>query len=97
MKRKKREFNSSELVKTLSKIYGFDEVLTSFRVKDFLEEYLDKELYNEIESTQIKDKILFLKIKSPLLKNDFRMRKSFYLKKISDYIKEPLITDIQVI
>lgn len=97
MKRKKREFNSSELVKTLSKIYGFDEVLTSFRVRDFLKEYLDKELYNEIESTQIKDKILFLKIKSPLLKNDFRMRKSFYLKKISDHLKEPLITDIQVI
>ena len=49
--RKKREFHSSELVKSLAKIYGFD--------------------------------VLSLKIKSPLLKNDFQMRKSFYINKIS--------------
>lgn len=81
--KKKREFHSSELVKNLAKIYGFEEVLVSFKIRDFLQEYLDESLYNEIEQIRIKNGILTLKIKSPLLKNDFQLRKSFYINKIS--------------
>ena len=83
IRRKKREFHSSELVKSLAKIYGFEEVLVSFKIRDFLKEYLDESLYNEIEQVRIKEGILTIKIKSPLLKNDFRLRKSFYINKIS--------------
>ena len=81
--RKKREFHSSELVKNLAKIYGFDEILVSFKIKDFLREYLDESLFNEIEQVRLNKGVLTLKIKSPLLKNDFQMRKSFYVNKIS--------------
>ena len=81
--RKKREFHSSELVKSLAKIYGFDEILVSFKIKDFLREYLDESLFNEIEQARLNKGVLNLKIKSPLLKNDFQMRKSFYVNKIS--------------
>ena len=81
--RKKREFHSSELVKSLVKIYGFDEILVSFKIKDFLREYLDESLFNEIEQVRLNKSVLNLKIKSPLLKNDFLMRKSFYVNKIS--------------
>ena len=94
---KKREFQSSELVKSLAKIYGFEDVLTAFKIKDFLQEYLDEMLFNEIESVRIKNQILTLKIKSPLLKNDFRMRKSFYIKKISEAVENIKITDLQII
>ena len=94
---KKREFQSSELVKSMAKIYGFEDVLTAFKIKDFLQEYLDEMLFNEIESVRIKNQILTLKIKSPLLKNDFRMRKSFYIKKISDAVENVKITDLQII
>jgi hypothetical protein len=78
---KKREYQSSELVKSFAKIYGFEDKLSAFEVKDFLQEYLDESLFREIESVNLKEKILYIKIKSPLLKNDFRMRKSFFLKK----------------
>lgn len=94
---KKREFQSSELVKSLAKIYGFEDVLTAFKIKDFLQEYLNEMLFNEIESVRIKNQILTLKIKSPLLKNDFRMRKSFYIKKISEAVENVKITDLQII
>lgn len=94
---KKREFQSSELVKSMAKIYGFEDVLTTFKIKDFLQEYLDEMLFNEIESVRIKNQILTLKIKSPLLKNDFRMRKSFYIKKISEAVENVKITDLQII
>ena len=94
---KKREFQSSELVKSMAKIYGFEDVLTAFKIKDFLQEYLNEMLFNEIESVRIKNQILTLNIKSPLLKNDFRMRKSFYIKKISEAVENVKITDLQII
>ena len=94
---KKREFQSSELVKSMAKIYGFEDVLTAFKIKDFLQEYLDEMLFNEIESVRIKNQILTLKIKSPLLKNDFQMRKSFYIKKISEAVEDVTLSDLKII
>ena len=94
---KKREFQSSELVKSMAKIYGFEEVLMAFKIKDFLEEYLDEMLFNEIESVRIKNQILTRTIKSPLLKNDFQMRKSFYIKKISEAVEGVTLSDLKII
>ncbi len=62
MKKKKREFQSSELVKSFARIYGFEDKLLAFEVKDFLEDYLDEALFNEIESVNLKDRILEIKI-----------------------------------
>lgn len=95
--KKKREFQSSELVKSFAKIYGFEDKLLAIEVKDFLEEYLDESLFREIVSVNLKDKILFLKINSPLLKNDFRMRKSFFLKKFREKFGEDYFSDLQVL
>lgn len=98
MKRnKKREFQSSELVKSFARIYGFEDKLVAFEIKDFLEEYLDESLFNEIESVNIEDKIIMIKIDSPLLKNDFKMRKSFYLKKFQDKFGVEKFTDLQIL
>ena len=60
--RKKREFLSSELVQSFAKIHGFEDKLLAFEVKDFLEEYLDEELFEEIESVNLEKKILKIKI-----------------------------------
>lgn len=97
MRQKKREFHSSELVQKLAKIYGFDDVLISFKIKDFLQEYLDESLFSELELIEYRQKILKLKIKSPLLKNDFQLRKSFYLKKISERVENLQLSDIVII
>ncbi|MBW7674909.1 hypothetical protein [Chryseobacterium chendengshani] len=98
MKRnKKREFQSSELVKSFARIYGFEDKLLAFEIKDFLEEYLDESLFNEIESVNIETKIITIQIGSPLLKNDFQMRKSFYLKKFQDKFGEEKITDLLIL
>lgn len=98
MKRnKKREFQSSELVKSFARIYGFEDKLLAFEIKDFLEEYLNESLFNEIKSVNIEDKIIIIKIDSPLLKNDFKMRKSIYLKKFQDKFGEEKFTDLQIL
>ena len=95
--KKKREFQSSELAKAFAKIYGFEENLLAIEIKDFLEEYLDESLFCEIESVNLKNKILSVKIKSPLLKNDFRMRKSFFLKKFQDKFGADTISSLEIL
>ena len=97
MKKKKREFQSSELVKSFARIFGFEVKLLAFEVKDFLQEYLNGELFQEIESVNIKSDILEIKIKSPLLKNDFRMRKTFFLNKFQDKFPEAAFSDLLIL
>lgn len=97
MKKKKREFQSSELVKSFARIYGFEDKLLAFEIKDFLNEYLNGALFSEIESVNLQKKILQIKIKSPLLKNDFRMRKTFFLNKFKEKFGEENITDLQIL
>jgi len=95
--KKKREYQSSELVKSFAKLYGFEDKLLAFGVKDFLHEYLNNALFQEIESVNLRKKILEIKIKSPLLKNDFRMRKTFFLNKFKEQFPEADFTDLQIL
>ncbi|KFF00740.1 hypothetical protein IX39_08990 [Chryseobacterium formosense] len=98
MKRnKKREFQSSELVKSFARIYGFEDKLIAFEIKDFLEDYLDESLFQEVVSVNLDDKIIQIRINSPLLKNDFKMRKSFYLKKFQEKFGEEKFSDLQIL
>ena len=95
--KKKREFQSSELVKSFARIHGFEEKLLAFEVKDFLHEYLNDDLFNEIEMVNLNKKILQIKIKSPLLKNDFRLRQSFFLKKFQEKFGAENFTGLQTL
>lgn len=97
MKKKKREYQSSELVKSFARIYGFEDKLVAFDIKDFLEDYLDESLFKEIRSVNIEDKRIIIKIDSPLLKNDFKMRKTFYLKKFQDKFGDEKFDDLQIL
>lgn len=95
--KKKREYQSSELVKSFAKLYGFEDKLLAFEVKDFLHEYLNDALFQEIESVNLRKKILEIKIKSPLLKSDFRMRKTFFLNKFKEQFPEADFSDLQIL
>ncbi|MGE4513493.1 hypothetical protein SAMN05421846_11395 [Chryseobacterium taeanense] len=98
MKRnKKREYQSSELVKSFARIYGFEDKLVAFEIKDFLEEYLDESLFLEIKSVNIEDQKIIIKINSPLLKHDFQLRKSFYLKKFQDKFGADKFNDLLIV
>lgn len=95
--RKKREYKSSDLVQAFARIHGFEDKLRALRIEDFFEDYLDKELFSEIENVNIKEKIVVLRIKSPLLKHDFKMRKSFFLKKIQVLEGEEQVQDLLIL
>ncbi len=95
--KKKREYQSSELVKSFAKLYGFEDKLQALQVKDFLEEYLDETLFKEIESVNLKEKILEVRVKSSILRNDFRMKKTFFLKKIQDEFGPEKFNDLYIL
>ncbi|KIC62181.1 hypothetical protein [Chryseobacterium taiwanense] len=97
MKKKKREYQSSELVKSFARIHGFEGKLVAFEIKDFLEEYLDESLFREIKSVNIEDRCVIIKINSPLLKHDFQLRKSFFLKKFQAQFGEEKFNDLQIL
>ncbi|NAW51625.1 hypothetical protein GNY06_09630 [Elizabethkingia argentiflava] len=97
MKKKKREYLSSELVKSIIKIYGLEEKMEAIAIRDFLEDYLDQSLYQEISDISLQQAVLEIKITSPLLKNDFRMRKRFFLQKFRDVIGEEKINDLRIL
>lgn len=97
MKKKKREYQSSELVKSFARLYGFEDKLLAFEVKDLLHEYLNDDLFNEIESVNLNRKILEIRVKSPLLKNDFRLRKTFYLTKFQEKFGTEHFSDLLVL
>ncbi len=97
MRRKKREFQSSELVRAFAKIHGFEEKLLAFEVKDYLREYLNENLFNDIESVNLRNKILEIRVKSPLLRHDFQMRKTVYLTRFREEFGEDLFTDLLVL
>jgi hypothetical protein len=97
MKKKKREYQSSELVKSFARIYGFEDKLIAFEIKDFLEEYLDDSLFCEIKSVNIEDSCVIIEINSPLLRHDFQMRKSFYLKKFQDKFGSDKFNELRIL
>jgi hypothetical protein len=97
MRKKRREYQSSDLVKSFARIYGFENKLIAFEIKDFLEEYLDEALFREIRSVNIEDKCIIISVNSPLLKHDFQMRKSFYLKKFQDKFGVNQFNDLRIL
>ncbi|MDY3315792.1 hypothetical protein PG630_00515 [Riemerella anatipestifer] len=92
--KKKRAYQSSDLVKIFAKKFGFEDKLLAFQIKDFLEDYLDDELFEEIGDVNLLDKTLTIKVKSPLLKNDFRMRKTFFIQKFKEVVGENVVEEV---
>ncbi len=95
--RKKREYQSSELVKAFAKIYGFENKLLALEVKSFLAEYMGTESFKEIEKVDLKQKKLIIIVKPPILRNDLQFKRSFLLKKIKENFGEDTFETVEII
>lgn len=92
--KKKREYQSSELVQSLARLYGFEDKLKAFEIKDFLGEYLDETFFKEIIQVDFKDQVVSIRIQSDLMRHDFNMRKSFFLKKFKEKFGDDVIKEV---
>ncbi|MDO4224689.1 MAG: DciA family protein [Bergeyella zoohelcum] len=82
--RKRREYQASELVKSMAKIYGFEQKMKALEIKDFMQNDLSATLFNEIESVNLDHKTLSIKLKSPLAKLEFQMQRTAIITKINE-------------
>ncbi|NHW59738.1 hypothetical protein HA378_31725, partial [Escherichia coli] len=52
------------------------------------------ELFKKIGDVNLLDKTLTIKVKSPLLKNDFRLRKPFFIQKFKEVAGEKIVEEV---
>lgn len=81
MKKRKREFTLNELLPKITKGTGFRNAENTAHIRAFLKEYLDSSLLREIQQVELSQGILTLRISSPLLRQDLRLRNEFFLTK----------------
>ncbi len=81
MKKRKREFTLDELLPRITRGTGYKNAEKTAQIRSFLEKYLDSSLLEEIRQIEYQNDVLTLRISSPLLKEDFRLRKQFFLTK----------------
>lgn len=97
IKRRKREFQSSELLKSFAKLYGFEHKLFALEIKGFLLEMFGYQEYNGMISVNFINNILVMRLSNPMLRQDFQLRKSFFLRKIQDNFGDERIVDLEII
>lgn len=95
--KKKREYHSSELTRAFAKIHGFENKLLAFEVRSFLKDYLKKALYAEIETVNLNGSVLEIRVRSPLLRHDFNLRRTFLLDKFKAEFPEAKFTDLRIL
>lgn len=84
-------------MQSFAKLYGFENKLLALEIKEFLLEFINENYSNEIKSVNITDKFLIIRVQSPMLRNDFQLKKSYYLSKIQEKFGENTIIDLEFI
>ena len=93
MKRKNTQ-NLSVVLKEYMRAMGIEQKLKQIRITKQWEEIIGRQIANQTEKIFIKDRILFAKIQSSIIKQEILFLKSGIIKKINDLAKEKLIKDI---
>lgn len=97
MRKKKREFTLGELLPKITPKRESSPSGATDKIKSFLDSYLDASLREEITSIQIKNQTLEIRISSPLLKNDFRLRNRFFLSKFQGILGENQVKELKIL
>lgn len=91
-KREKNQQSLGEAIRLLISEYGIEEKILSVQAEELFQEMMGKYIMGYVESFYVKNKELFVKIKSPELKNELQYGRSKILEHINQEIgKEYLI------
>ena len=93
MKRKNSQTLSLAL-REYMRVMGIEQKLKEIRITKQWESIIGRQVANQTEHLFIKDKILFAKIQSSIIKQEILFLKSGIIKKINDLAKEKIIKDI---
>lgn len=97
MKRKDNNQSMGEAIKSLISAWGIEDKILSLQAEEAFEKMMGNYIMGYVETSFIKDQILFVKIKSPELKNELQYGKSKILAHINQELKQEYLTDVKFI
>ena len=94
--RKTNLMNIGAVIKKLMRNPKLVDRLEKLDVLDIWKEIIGKDLKQYITESRIKDNILYVKVKSSVLKNELSYKKTELIKKINKKIGKKIIKDINL-
>jgi predicted nucleic acid-binding Zn ribbon protein len=86
--------NIGELVKDLLKELHIDQKLKEIRIINSWNEILGANIQRSTSKIFIKNRVLFVYLKSPIVRNELMMMKSDIIKKLNEQAGEKVIDDL---
>jgi predicted nucleic acid-binding Zn ribbon protein len=93
-KRNSGEQPLGDLIEKLLKAYQLDDKMKEFDVISKWEEMMGRAVYLRTKQIHIKNKILFLKIDSSIMREELKYGKSVIIQRVNEYAGKEIITDV---
>lgn len=94
MRRRKREFQTSELMKGFTKALGIERQLIGFEARQYLSTQISEALFREIIRGKMVGTTLYLQVCSPLAAYELQLRSTDLLEKIQRKFGAEEITEL---
>lgn len=96
MSRKANEQPLSEVVKDLLKAYGMEEQMNEMEIMKGWDIVMGKFVAKHTTDMWFKNKVLYIKLDSSVIKNELQLAKTQVIEKINDYVGKNIITDLKI-
>lgn len=97
MKRKDNNQSLGDAIKSLFSNLGIEDKIMSLQAEEAFEKMMGGYIMSYVETSFIKDKVLFIKIKSPELKNELQYGKTKILEHINGELGKEYLTEVKFI
>ncbi len=96
MSRKANEQPLSEVVKDLLKAYGMEEQMNEMEIMKGWDFVMGKFVAKHTTDMWFKNKVLYIKLDSSVIKNELQLAKTQVIEKMNDYVGKNIITDLKI-
>lgn len=96
MSRKSNEQPLSEVVKDLLKAYGMEEQMNEMEIMKAWDIVMGKFVAKHTTDMWFKNKVLYIKLDSSVIKNELHLAKTQVIEKMNDFVGKNIITDLKI-
>ncbi len=94
MKKHKNTNSVGDIIRQHVKSIGKEDEYLEAIVKNHWEEIAGKVVFDHTKDINYYNKVLYVKIESPILKNELNYLKDKFIEKINNYVKKTFVTGI---
>lgn len=97
MKKKSNELSLGEAIRQMISDLGMEEKILATQAEELFAEMMGTYIMKYVESFYVKQQVLYIKIKSPELKNELQYGKSKIISHINEQIGKEFVLDVKFI